>query len=365
MSKLWTALKLVAINLFVLLVIVWSLNLVASILLDSKYLIRAHLKPVSKDVESPALADKALAERVYRDYALVRGRYVPYLGWSRAPYAGDTTNVNAAGDRVHAPTTERPIGHLRLFGGSTIWGKGVDDENTIPAHFNALYPGYEVHNNGDLAYVSRQELARLVNLVNQNQPMDLVIFYDGCNDAYALCRADTSINGHRREARSAARLTPPSVAVEDLTGSLQRKVPALAKILGPDRRGPMRCLEPDYARRVAETLVNNWKIARQVAALAGAEFHAVLQPLAYFGSPKVDYLDRKSLPPKASHTLVYPIVQEIIAREDVPWMHDFTDAFDGDEAIYIDACHVNARGNQIIAERLSEIVGQHLKSDDR
>jgi hypothetical protein len=38
-------------------------------------------------------------------------------------------------------------------------------------------------------------------------------------------------------------------------------------------------------------------------------------------------------------------------------MHDFSDAFDGDEILYIDGCHVNARGNEIIARRIDEAVG--------
>ena len=51
---------------------------------------------------------------------------------------------------------------------------------------------------------------------------------------------------------------------------------------------------------------------------------------------------------------VYPFVREIQARENLVWIHDLSDAFDVDEYIYIDGCHVNGRGNQIIAKRISE-----------
>jgi hypothetical protein len=43
-----------------------------------------------------------------------------------------------------------------------------------------------------------------------------------------------------------------------------------------------------------------------------------------------------------------------ITRENLVWIHDLSDAFDVDEYIYIDGCHVNGRGNQIIAKRISE-----------
>jgi len=47
-------------------------------------------------------------------------------------------------------------------------------------------------------------------------------------------------------------------------------------------------------------------------------------------------------------------VLEITAKEDLGWIHDFTDAFDVDEYLYIDGCHVTGRGNQIIAQKISE-----------
>jgi hypothetical protein len=48
--------------------------------------------------------------------------------------------------------------------------------------------------------------------------------------------------------------------------------------------------------------------------------------------------------------------------ESAPWMHDFTDAFDGNELIYIDGCHVNAHGNEIIARRIDDIIGPRLRA---
>jgi hypothetical protein len=101
-------------------------------------------------------------------------------------------------------------------------------------------------------------------------------------------------------------------------------------------------------------MVNNWKIARSVAALGGAEFHAILQPVAALGQPNIEYLGKKAR--KTSWHVVYPLVQEIKEREHLDWIHDFTDAFDVKEYIYIDGCHVNGRGNQIIAEKISEFL---------
>jgi lysophospholipase L1-like esterase len=316
---------------------------------------------INQKANSPSLEDKDLAETIYGEKKLLRTQYVPYLAWSRLPFQGRTTNVNEDGDRVTPLTTKSPVGHIRFFGGSTTWGSGVDDQNTIPAHFNALHPNYQVHNHGEAGFVSRQELARLVNLVNQNAPMDLVVFYDGCNDAYHMCRADLSLNGHREESKIRNKLEPRSHVLESLTGSLRTSIRWIKTKL-EDKKPPSQCqADHRHAQNVAQTIVNNWTIAKKVAELGGAEFHAILQPVAPIGSPNIEYLpNRKSIARSKDYWLVYSLIREIIQRDGIDWIHDFTDAFDRKEYIYIDSCHVNALGNKIIAEKVHKIVSPHL-----
>ena len=123
----------------------------------------------------------------------------------------------------------------------------------------------------------------------------------------------------------------------------------------------LRRADHRYAQNVAKTIVNNWTIAKKIAELGGAKFHAVLQPVAPFGSPNIEYLPNRKSPSRSKdYMLVYPLIQEIIQRDGIDWIHDFTDAFDRDEYIYIDSCHVNPLGNKIIAEKLHKIIGSQL-----
>ena len=187
-----------------------------------------------------------------------------------------------------------------------MWGTGVDDHTTIPAHFNALHPDYRVYNHGESGFVSRQGLARLVNLVNQDAPMDVVIFYDGCNDCLSLCSPDVSINGHREEAKIAQKLEYRWQVIDALFGSIQM---VIEKVVKKGKRPPSRCRDnPAYAKKVASTLVNNWKIAKSVASLRGAEFHAILQPVAAIGHPNIDYLTDRG--DETDWHMVYPLVRE-------------------------------------------------------
>lgn len=355
--------------LFMTLVVLWSVNLLASIAVDGRVMKRRWFPKVNAKAKRASLEDRELAEKVYREFDQLETLYQPYVAWTRAPFAGEVITVNEAGDRA-AGAPENPrgsaAGHVRFFGGSTMWGSGVDDQNTIPAHFNALHPDFAVENHGESGYVSRQALARLIDLVGQGEPMDLVIFYDGCNDLYSLCREDVALTGHREQGEMARKLAKDSAVVDGLFGGTLEVARDLGQELGIGAHEPeVLCPDdPDYAQRVAETLVNNWRIARRVAELGGAEFHAFLQPIAALGSPNVEYLgDRTQGRRAACYLTVYPLVQKIIREEGEDWMHDMTDAFDVDEYIYIDTCHVNGRGNQIIAERMDALVGDVFADD--
>ena len=355
MKSVWTSLKLWIINVGVLLVLLWSVNFIASVYLDGKHLYKQVFVPINKKAYRPSLEDRDLAIRFYREKKQLQTRYVPYTAWSRKPFSGEAITINREGDRIHPLTTDHPINHIRFFGGSTMWGSGVDDHNTIPAHFNDLHQDYRAYNHGESGFVSRQELARLVNLVNANSPMDVVVFYDGCNDSLSLCRKDVEIHGHREQAKIAKKLDHHWEIADDLVGSIRTVIQKMKKT---GIRPPSQChADPTYANLVASTLVNNWKIAKAVAALGGAEFHAILQPVAPIGQPNIEYLNARGS--RTDFHLVYALVLEIKEREHLDWIHDFTDAFDVDEYIYIASCHVNGRGNQLIAQKISELL--HLQ----
>ncbi|TWI83508.1 lysophospholipase L1-like esterase [Lacibacter cauensis] len=76
-----------------------------------------------------------------------------------------------------------------FFGGSTMWGFNVTDDETIPAKFAQLYSqaakykkSLEVSNYGVRSYYSFQEMKLLQDRLLYEQTPDLVIFLDGLND---------------------------------------------------------------------------------------------------------------------------------------------------------------------------------------
>jgi lysophospholipase L1-like esterase len=77
-----------------------------------------------------------------------------------------------------------------MFGGSALYGTGVPDFATLPSYLshNLRAAGMAcivVSNFGAEGYVTNQELIVLMEQLKMGRRPDLVIFYDGVNDAYA------------------------------------------------------------------------------------------------------------------------------------------------------------------------------------
>jgi lysophospholipase L1-like esterase len=342
-----------------------ALNLLAALTLDAKKLWTSLVLPSDPRAELPNYPDKARARQILGEFQQLETRYVPFVEWRRAEYHGRATNVGADGDRVTPTTIDKPVGTVRFFGGSAMWGTGVADDETIPAFFQQREPEFRVVNHGESGFSTRQDLAMLVNLVNQDQPMDVVVFYDGNNDADNSCRPEVEINGHVHARKMESLLKPASWVWNDLTGPLLELLSGKAtrRLLRGSGPYETRCEQsPEYVEKIAATMARNWQIARAVAHEGGAEFVAVLQPVASIGSPRVDHLHPKDHAKDSVQNLVYPAVRRLLAEARADWFHDFTDTFDGEtEYTYIDNCHVTANGTRKVAERIHGILEPRLR----
>jgi len=119
-----------------------------------------------------------------------RLQYQSYVIWRRAPFAGQTINVDASGVRkTYYSSCDAASYNIWIFGNSSLWGTGVPDWDTIPSLLAKKYQDAGrkvcVKNFGEKAWVSTQELIQLTLALKQaTQKPDLVIFYDGVTDSY-------------------------------------------------------------------------------------------------------------------------------------------------------------------------------------
>ena len=89
----------------------------------------------------------------------------------REPFASETINIDRDGLRVTPGGPANPMRILSLFGGSTMWGTGVDDAHTISALVQRLFPDAAVVNYGQSAFVSAQNRAALLKRISLGAPV--------------------------------------------------------------------------------------------------------------------------------------------------------------------------------------------------
>jgi hypothetical protein len=116
--------------------------------------------------------------------------------WGERPWHSNYINMdeNAIGNLRRTANPTNPAGTQHtvnwMFGGSTLFGMGVPDMETIPSHLsrqlNAAGPGCFVGLNlGMEGYLTNQELILLVEALKTGQRPDMAIFSDGVNEAHA------------------------------------------------------------------------------------------------------------------------------------------------------------------------------------
>ena len=137
-------------------------------------------------------ASQSWAPRYWHEFRLARRqRYYSYVGWRRAPFDGETIQIDERGIRL-TPGADCSANSFKVFafGGSTMWGTGSPNWGTIPAYLQAGLQKLRhgpvcVVNFGETAYVSTQGVIMLLMQLQSGNVPDLVVFYDGPNDIYA------------------------------------------------------------------------------------------------------------------------------------------------------------------------------------
>jgi hypothetical protein len=123
--------------------------------------------------------------------------YQPWVGFSQPVFHSEWLNVDAA---VPMPTRRtwqdsdrgrRPL-VIWTFGGSTMFGWGVPDDQTIASHLAKIVArtlperSVTVINHGYSYYFSSQELALFQILLRRGERCDFAVFLDGLNEAFFI-----------------------------------------------------------------------------------------------------------------------------------------------------------------------------------
>lgn len=304
--------------------------------------------------------------------------YEPFTEFKERPYAGKYVNVDRNGFRVSKnqgpwpPNREQSI-TIFLFGGSTAFGFGVPDNQTIASYLqefltsSGLKREVRVYNFGQGSYYSTQERILFEKLLVAGFRPEMAIFIDGLNDA------------HHYEDRpsSATRIEHALTGYPVAWSQIFVKVPmvraalAVKQGLGVSGNGEAAHTEQERAQdeaacgngtilqNVINRYVENKKIIETVAFAYGVKTLFVWQPVAVYKYDQRynlfagDYHQRK-----ACVEGVYPRMAKFLQQHplgvDFLWCADIQE--NKVEPLYVDPLHYSGKMSGILAKNIFDMI---------
>jgi lysophospholipase L1-like esterase len=317
----------------------------------------------------------------WHEFRLARKqRYYPYVAWRRAPFRGKTINIDEHGVRL-TPGADCTGGSYKVFafGGSTMWGTGSPDWGTIAARLQAglekRRPGSVcVTNFGETGYVTTQSVVMLLMQLKLGNIPNAVVFYAGPNDIYAAYqsgRADVHENFDQIAAQFEGRRAPvPWFDRLRNTYSYSIVDSLVDKLTTGKPKSPVKVLNYETAGIDASTLsdlvvkdyLGDREIIDVLAKRYGFEAFMFIQPILSMGNKPLTREEQQMKETferdKALDKLA-TAVYRTLDRESSKYerLYYLAHIFDGNpDSLWIDPSHVNPVGNDLIAQRVVEVI---------
>jgi lysophospholipase L1-like esterase len=363
-------LKLVVINILVLMGLLIVLNFTAILLFQGRLFIKHSIirDNIDKRARLPNYKNIDWASKNFKEEDELQSEYRSYIGWRRLPYKGETININEQGIR-NTPQSELATEKSLLvvfLGGSTMWGTGSDDKNTIPALFANIAQGrYRAINLAESGYNAFQGYLFLQLQIIDGLRPNVVVCYGGVNDAPFFQSGQRPFS-HSRENQIRAAMKGQDRDREDVLSFSNFFLNPLKSFINIFivKKKPKYDFSQERTEQVAKALLESWLLTKDLAEKHGADFIAILQPNAAIGKPYLEYLKLDTDRLKCfSH--FYPAVLKLLQSPKYQELSNnvivLTDAFDQKEYIYIDECHVSPNGNKIIAAKIYDHISNSMK----
>ncbi len=312
----------------------------------------------------------------YEDIWSLRIDWAPHVGGVLRPCSTPYFNVdgknhrrtwNAAGEGDKGPRAR-----VFAFGGSTMLGMGVRDDETVPSilarKLDAKGIRAEVTNFGQPSYTARQAFIAFSEELARGNVPDVAIFLDGLNEAIAAeqkGRAGGVFNESNREEEF--NILQPwrrgDLLLKAMAAAFPRTSRRLSGLFGPAPTFEFRLtrerLEP-LGREVADLYANTIRQARTAAADNGVGSLFFWQPSLFSKkklSPHEDRYQNDGAPvPDLRRPLFQGIYETVKSNPDfksMPEAVDISGLFDDSpEPWFIDPFHLAGKGNEIIVDAM-------------
>lgn len=310
--------------------------------------------------------------KLYYEYLELDMAWAPYTHFKPRAYSGTFNTINANGQRKtlnYNNSLSNPI-RIFCFGGSTMYGIGSTDENTIPSILSKLlskkYPtrNFEVINFGIPGYSRDLESIQLKQeLINNNIP-DIVIFYDGVNEvltAFQNKRIDFPMNSSKRimEFNSSQSYAKKAKLLIKSSYTM-RMIRFLQKKLLKNRFSDTIDLSQKLATKITDNFRSNLYYSGNLSKAYNYVELNFLQPTIFSKNQLSDYeeiMKKNEAYMSSFYDVTYKqiandsIINNNVSYKDISQIFSTTNT-----TIFSDFCHTAEEGNTIVAlEMLNEI----------
>lgn len=302
--------------------------------------------------------------------------YQAYVIWQTARPIEKTRTVAADGLRLtyysHCEAGEFTIW---MFGGSNLWGQFNIDQETIPSliakHYDESGHRVCVRNYGQIGWASTQEVIKLMlELKRAERKPDVVIFYDGAVDSFLPYESDM-VDVHmgfptfKKKFESWRAGDQAGFEYLRSTNTYLGLQWIATKLKINNDAGVPRSISGEQAAAMAQRTLDNYernmKIVEILAGHYGFHFEcfwepwllAELKPL----SPEEELIRIGVKEKTPGLAALMSTTYGLFRTAKQPHLVYLGDIFkDHRETLFLDRTHLTGEGNQIIAERISQIL---------
>ncbi len=365
--------KTVSIIFFSTVLLLLVLNVALYILIKIKESAQNYNNPVSNKYNSdlnqfyPSLTENEINKLLSETWSR-HMEYEPFTQFRERPYSGEYVNISKNGYRItrnQGPWPPEPENsNIFIFGGSTTFGYGLPDSETLASYLqeylaeddklNNIY----VYNFGRGFYYSTQEKLIFEKLLISDFVPDLAIFVDGLNEFYYVDDVPQFSGtltkmmdlGRSRNAMLANSLLyqlPMGRAILYITEKLEK----------PDVNIEIESKLQSVIRRYSR----NKKMIDAIAESMNVNTLFVWQPVPgykynlkyhFFATGEIEHLSTQGYPLMKEHLQIYSLGKNFL------WSADIQENID--EPLYVDLVHYSAKLTQMLARHIA----QHITHTD-
>ena len=234
--------------------------------------------------------------KVVRREQSVKWQYHPFVEYKETPRSGKYVSVSSENTRCNLNGNNQceiasGKGVIWVFGGSTVFGYGVKNDETIPAYINKIFPDYKVINMGHASYYSTLERILFNEKLSEGLAPEIAVFLDGLNDFYYFNVPNISGASEKIRRRFNRTSSGLNLQFKFLNKSyfwmyLHSKLkPKLKKIINDQKdNGSSSFVQPDSTLlKVIDRLRFNFLARQNIGDINGVKVLNILQPVPGFG----------------------------------------------------------------------------------